>query len=404
MPIGRPRLWLRGALAGCVLALAFPALAQAAVPGALTQYSYGSDDWATTGAVPTTYALDSTLGFLAPDPTPGTVALYGCASGPDHFLSLDSTCEGQTVLDTEGYIYAAAPATVASSPVYSCLTGSTSTEDHFVSTSSTCGGALLLGLLGYVLDSAPLNRYSNNSTEWVTTGSAPRGYSLVVSLGYLLGAGPDTTPIYGCKQNQNTDQFLSKDRGCEGMTLLGLEGWIYDVPPANVATVAVYRCSVTGSFHFASNDPNCEGHNTDGLMGYALEQPIPLPAPTSTTPPVTTVPQPVAPTGSHARLLGVKLKFYWHWVRSTTRLRKVLIHRMPAAATIHITCRGKGSGCRARAVSAKRRGLRRLIHTLTGRVYRPRDRILVSVTARGFQPLRAQITIRFNKIPIVGLK
>ena len=171
-PVGRPCSWLGRALAGCVLALALPAVTQAAVPGALTQYSNGSDNWARSGAPPAGYALGATLGFLAPAPTPGTVALYGCAAGPDHFLSLSSTCEGQTVLDVEGYIDSAAPSSLGSSPLYSCLSASTSSEDHFVSTSAGCGGATVLGLLGYVLDSAPLSRY-NGSVHWVTTGSPP---------------------------------------------------------------------------------------------------------------------------------------------------------------------------------------------------------------------------------------
>ncbi len=370
------------------------------MPAALTQYSNGTDNWATTGSVPATYALGSTVGFLAPSPTPGTAALYGCAAGPDHFLSVSSSCEGQTALDTEGYIYASAPATAASSPVYSCLSASTSTEDHFVSTSSACGGALPLGLLGYVLDSAPLDRY-NGGVHWVTTGSPPGGYSLEGTLGYLIDAGPDTNPLYGCIQN--SDQFLSKDRGCEGQTLIGLEGWIYDAPPADVATVAVYRCSVPGSDHFAADDPNCEGQHTDGLLGYALEQPTPVPAAAPAPPATTSIPQPISPSHPHARLLHVKLTFQWRWHHATTRLHKVIIGRLPRTATVRIGCRGKGRGCTGRAVSAKRGEIRRLIRSLTGRVYRAGDRISVSVTARGYQPIRAQITIRFDKIPTVGL-
>jgi hypothetical protein len=397
MPFGTPRLWLGRAVAGCVLALAVPALAQAAAPAALTQYSNGSDNWATTGSVPAGYALGSTLGFLSPTPTPGTAALYGCASGPDHFLSLSSTCEGQTVLDTEGYIYASAPATGASSPVYSCLLASTSSEDHFVSTSSGCDGDVSLGPLGFVLDSAPLNRY-NGGVHWVTTGSPPAGYGLEGTLGYLINAGPDTNPLYGCIQN--SDQFLSKDRGCEGQTLIGLEGWIYNDPPPSDATVAVYRCSVPGSDHFAADDPNCEGQHTDGLLGYALQQPIPIPSAAATAPATTTIPQPIAPSEPHVRLLHVKVTFRWHWLRAATRLRKVLIAHLPRTATIRITCRGKGSGCRRRPVSATARRVRRLIRALTGRVYHPGNRISVSVTARGYQPIRAGITIRYNKVPI----
>jgi hypothetical protein len=396
MPVRRSRWWCRRVLGACALALAAPAAAQAAAPAALTQYANGSDHWARTGGVPAGYTLQATLGFLAPDPIPGTAALYGCASGPDHFLSLSASCEGQTVLDTEGYIYSAAPTSGASSALYSCLSASTTTEDHFASTSPACGGAVSLGLLGYVLDSAPLNRY-NGGVHWVTTGSPPSGYGLEGTLGYLISAGPDTNPLWGCIQN--SDQFLSKDQGCEGQTNLGLEGWIYDDPPPNVATVAVYRCSVPGSDHFAADDPNCEGEHTEGLLGYALELSTPIPSAAASPPATTTIPQPIAPSRPRARLLHVTVTFKWHWLRARTRLSKILIARLPATGTVHITCRGGGSGCMARGVSAKLRGVRRLIRSLTGRVYRAGDRISVSVTAPGYQPIRARITIRYNKVP-----
>jgi hypothetical protein len=394
-PVGSSRFWCR-VLGACVTALAVPAAAQAAASAALTQYANGTDHWARTGAVPAAYTLQATLGFLAPNPIPATAALSGCASGPDHFLSLSTSCEGQTVGAIEGYIYSAPPTSGASSALYSCLSASTTTEDHFASTSPACGGAVSLGLLGYVLDSAPLNRY-NGGVHWVTTGSPPSGYSLEGTLGYLTSAGPGANPLWGCIRDN--DQFLSRDQGCEGQTNLGLEGWIYDAPPPNVATVAIYRCSVPGSDHFAADDPNCEGQHTDGLLGYALEQPTPIPSPAGNPPATTTIPQPIAPSRPRARLLHVRVMFTWHWLRARTRLSKILITRLPRRATVHITCRGRGRGCAARGVSAKRTGVRRLIRSLTGRVYRAGDRISVSVTAPGYQPIRARITIRYNEVP-----
>ena len=349
-----------------------------------------------------------------------------------------------------------APTTGASSAVYSCLSGSTSTEDHFVSTSSARGGALSLGLLGYVLDSAPLDRY-NGGFHWVTTGSPPSGYGLEGTLGYLINAGPDTSPLYGCIQN--SDQFLSKDRGCEGQTLIGLEGWIYDDPPSNVATVAVYRCSVPGSDHFAADDPNCEGLHTDGLLGYALGQPIPVPtaapsggyeiafqantgvlwvtgsagtlntglamapgtspaiaglvnggyevafqtAPPPPAPVVVTpvsTPVPTAPPGKHR--LRVKLTLKWTWNHARTRLVKVRLGRHPHDVTLHVRCRG--AGCPTRRVQAARlRRLTRLIRALEGKRYRAGDRIFLTLTSARFRAERIQITIRKGTIPAVKL-
>ena len=226
---------------------------------------------------------------------------------------------------------------------------------------------------------------------------SPSGYSLEGVLGYLTTAGPDTNALWGCIQSQ--EQFLSKDQGCEGQTNLGLEGWIYDAPPPNAATLAVYRCSVPGSNHFAADDPNCEGQHTDGLLGYALQQPVPVPA---AAPPVSTsIPQPIAPTRPHARLLAVRITFFWHWRRGTTRLRKVLIAHLPTTGMIRLSCRGAGNGCAGRPLAARHRGLRRLIRSLVSRLYRAGDRISVSVTARGYQAERARITIRYNKIPLV---
>ena len=126
--------------------------------------------------------------------------------------------------------------------------------------------------------------------------------------------------------------------------------------------------------------------------------------PAATSPATTAIPQQISPTRPHARLLHVKLRFKWRWHRATTRLAKVMIGSLPRTATVRIACHGKGTGCRARAVSAKRKRIARLIRALTGRTYRAGDRISVSVTARGYQPIHAQITIRFNKIPIVGLE
>lgn len=396
MPAGRPRALVARMLVGCALVLAVPAVAQAAQPGALTQWFNGSDHWETPGAVTSGYSLGSTLGFLAPTPTPGTVALYGCTSGPDHFLSLSAACEGQTVLGTEGYIYSSPPASAASSPLYSCLAASTSAEDHFAAAS--CGTDTSLGLLGFVLDSAPLDRY-NGGVHWVTTGSPPGGFGLEGTLGYLVSGGAGTTALWGCIQN--SDQFLSKDYGCEGQTNLGLEGWMYIDPPPDAASVAVYRCSVPGSDHFAADDPNCEGQHTDGLLGYALQEPIPIPAPAASGAPATTViPVPIAPA-HHGRLIHPRIEFRWHWNRGRTRLVKVRVARLLKTATIHISCRGTGTDCRARPISARPRTVRHLIRVLVGRVYRAGDTILVSVTARGYQSLRARITIRYNKVPTV---
>ena len=385
------------------MSLLLPATAGAATPGALSRYSNGTYHWATTGPVSSGYTLEETLGFLAPTNVAGTVALYGCSEGSDHFLSLSSTCEGQTVLSTEGYIYTSVPAGQASAPVYACVDESATSEDHFASNDPNCEGQTVIGLLGYALQSGALDRY-NGGYHWVTTGSVPAGYNLEGVLGFLVTGGSGTVPLYGCMAG-TSEEFLSPDSDCGGQTMLGLEGWIYVQPPAGLAVSPIYLCS-DGSDYFAATDPNCEGQVTDELLGYALQQPLSPPSATvvpgpTTTPVTTTIPQPIAT--SHGRPLRVKLDLRWTWRRASTRLVSVRIGRVPGSVRIRISCRGRGAGCSHAVPVARRRSVRHLIRVLSGRVYQAGDRIAVTLTARGYASERAQIDIRYGKLPTVRL-
>jgi hypothetical protein len=392
---------LRRILIGCALALLVPAAAQAATPGALSRYDGAGDHWVTTGPVPAGYALESTLGFLSPVPAPGTAPLYGCLSGGDHFLSLSPSCGGQTVLSTEGWIYTSPPSNAASSPVYLCLVASTTAEDHFASVLPNCEGQITVGLLGYALNSAALNRY-NGGKHWVTTGSVPGGYGLEGTLGYLVTGGAGTSPLYGCADGSN--QFLSLDRSCEGQTLLGLEGWIYGGAPASVASDALYRCR-TASDHFAALDPGCEGQVTEGRLGYTLQGqiPVPPPAPAATPPVALSIPEPLGAGRRHLHLLHVRITFTWTWGHASTHLRRVQIGRLPRRATVRVSCKGASRGCHRSTVTVPAKNLRHLVRSLTGRVYRSGDRLFVTVTARGYQSERAEIRIRHDKLPAVGV-
>lgn len=392
---------LAAGLAASALVAVLPAAAVAAVPAALGSYAGAGDQWATTGAVSSGYSLQSVLGFLSPYPGAGTVPVYGCLSGSDHFLSLNSGCEGHTVLDTEGWIYTSAPATAASNPVYLCLAATPSSEDHFASGDPHCGGQATIGLLGYTLAASPLNRY-NGGVHWVTTGSVPANYALEGALGYLVAAGTGTSPLYGCAHGG--DHFLALDPACEGQPTLGVEGRIYASPPPNVASYPLYRCK-TSSDHFAAIDPRCEGQTTEGLLGYTLQSqvPIPPPVPAATPPPApTTIPQPLG-SAHKGRLLHVTLIFGWTWRGARTRLARAKVSHLPRAARITISCRGRGRACGARSITARVKHVRRLIRALIGRVYRAGDRIYVTVSARGYQSERAEIRVRYGKLPTVGL-
>jgi hypothetical protein len=115
-----------------------------------------------------------------------------------------------------------------------------------------------------------LNRY-NGPEHLSSTGSAPSGYYLEGSLGWLYSnPTPGTVPLYQCKVLNSIDTFTSPDSGCEGQNVVGPLGYIYTAPPAGLASRVVRRCTVNGE-HFDSNDINCEGQVAENILGYSLD-------------------------------------------------------------------------------------------------------------------------------------
>lgn len=129
----------------------------------------------------------------------------------------------------------------------------------------------------------PADPYPNQLTRWqadsaghfVTTGTAPVGYHVEGSLGWLVPAGyappgaPGATEIYSCWYGGG--QFVSIQADCEGQQVIGPIGRLYASAPGGVPSKPVYRCKVTSTgAHFASNQSDCEGQTVEGLLGYAL--------------------------------------------------------------------------------------------------------------------------------------
>ncbi|RSM59912.1 hypothetical protein DMB66_26150 [Actinoplanes sp. ATCC 53533] len=119
-----------------------------------------------------------------------------------------------------------------------------------------------------VADTLDLVRYISNgehlSTTWGAFGATREG-----SLGKLHGAQkPGTVVLYQCAGGSR-DTFTSHDVNCEGHRYGTRLGFIYQAPPAGIATKRLYRC-IVGAEHFDSNDSNCEGQRTEGLLGYTL--------------------------------------------------------------------------------------------------------------------------------------
>lgn len=152
---------------------------------ALNQYrsSTKGDYWVTTGSVTTPeYQVFGTnpLGYLLTSQKTGTVPLYGCWSGTDHFTALSSTCDGLQVLRTEGYMYSTQPWWLANRAIYRCYIQGV----HSVAFDNTCAGGVAdyggkpLGWVQTLAVNPPTGFLSTITTEgvvpgWATDPAAP---------------------------------------------------------------------------------------------------------------------------------------------------------------------------------------------------------------------------------------
>jgi hypothetical protein len=123
--------------------------AQAYPPSVAWQRWYnGADHASLTGNPGGGFWYEHTLGHLfATGEAPGTGPVYTCLAGNESFTSLAATCEGQQVAGQLGWMYASAPAELATRPIYRCTIGG----DHFDSLAADCEGQTVEGLLGYVV-------------------------------------------------------------------------------------------------------------------------------------------------------------------------------------------------------------------------------------------------------------
>ncbi|NKE58458.1 hypothetical protein FXN61_17170 [Lentzea sp. PSKA42] len=89
------------------------------------------------------------LGKLLAEPEPNAKPLYACRinNSEDHMTSPSSTCEGQTVLGTLGYIFTQKPSDTPSLPLYRCLFNGT----HFDSIHANCEGYKLEWQFGWTV-------------------------------------------------------------------------------------------------------------------------------------------------------------------------------------------------------------------------------------------------------------
>lgn len=158
--------------------------------------------WTTTDTsspIAAGFTFEGPQAYLAPAGVPGTQPLYSCLIGNDHFNSLDPTCEGQTLVGIDGYVFsspAAAPSGTQTYTLYRCFDGTT----HLTTVSSTCENAApyhLEGLLGWAL-TLPY--------DFAATGGTGGGGATIPTGSQLVTVGP-TIQFQPCITNCGRGQY-----------------------------------------------------------------------------------------------------------------------------------------------------------------------------------------------------
>ncbi len=165
-------------------------------------------------------------------------------------------------------LYLSSDPTASPSRVGTALLGAT-TSNVIVNPGAGSPNRLL-----YVVNYEPppvkltLNRYRAGADHASGT-SAPAGYALEGALGTVnTVSGAGTHPIYQCRVG-GWDYMTSLSPTCEGTTVVGVIGYLYDSPPS-AANHPIRRCRVAGNGnHFDSPTSNCEGQIVEGILGYS---------------------------------------------------------------------------------------------------------------------------------------
>ncbi|MER7244845.1 LamG-like jellyroll fold domain-containing protein [Kribbella sp. NPDC000426] len=113
-----------------------------------------------------------------------------------------------------------------------------------------------------------LSRFiTSDGISIVTTGAVPPGSHFLASLGVPAPAGATgTRTIYSCLNNTR-DFFLSAT--CEGKLNLGPVGQLWTAKPSGIESLAIYRCVVPSTMHYAVVGTDCgTGATNEGLLGY----------------------------------------------------------------------------------------------------------------------------------------
>ncbi|HEX6685136.1 MAG TPA: LamG-like jellyroll fold domain-containing protein [Candidatus Limnocylindrales bacterium] len=239
--------------------------------GQISSYiDHAGKHFVTNGPVPPGFGYRGSLGMLAPPGTPGTQMLYSCRYSGGQFVSLQSTCEGYTLLGEIGLVYVSPPEDVPVLAIYRCVVDATG--DHFISHQESCHGHRNEGPYGYAPAYRHLIRYVKEfaPADHETTVVGPRqGYRAEGVQGIVAMTG-DTGAIGLWACFDGTDEFVSTASNCDGKQVRWWIGGIWTTPPAHAAvSVPMYQCLAPGD-RFTSFDEFCEGHTVLGTLGYVI--------------------------------------------------------------------------------------------------------------------------------------
>lgn len=212
-----------------------------------------------------------------PTPSPTTVADDRRVPGPAA-TSASSTSSATTTPSATSLV----PTATAAAPAMSAAAAPTRTTAQ---APTKGGGALPLPppvhVPGPTTPNYPLvalDRYHvPGGYHYVTTGPAPSGYVLEGTLGSLTSVSePGTHRLYACHSPAGHGEFVSGQPGCEGWSMVGPLGWVFDSPPPGLSSREVYRCQTRTTYgspdpdYFVSAQADCEGQHSDGPIGYVV--------------------------------------------------------------------------------------------------------------------------------------
>lgn len=108
-----------------------------------------SDHWTSTQKISAGYLPEGSLGIVAMVQMPGTTLLFACNGGDDEFTSGDPGCGGAQVIGPVGYVWSEPPEGVRSTRLFACTVRTTG--EHFDSVDSFCEGQTVGPSLGYII-------------------------------------------------------------------------------------------------------------------------------------------------------------------------------------------------------------------------------------------------------------